>query len=130
MEPTTNHRHILKVLVVDDERIIADTLKMILDTSGYEARVAYSGETAVELARSFRPDLFITDVIMGDLNGVDAAIQVRAMLPSCKVVLFSGQAGTADLLEQARTEGHHFEILAKPVHPKVLLAKLSNGMRA
>jgi hypothetical protein len=45
-------------------------------------------------------------------------------LPSCKILLFSGQAATADLLEKARMEGHEFEILAKPVHPTDLLAKL------
>jgi hypothetical protein len=45
-------------------------------------------------------------------------------MPNCKILLFSGQATTADLLEKARLEGHEFEILAKPVHPTDLLAKL------
>ena len=46
------------------------------------------------------------------------------MLPNCKILLISGQAATADLLERARAQGHEFEILAKPVHPTDLLAKL------
>jgi hypothetical protein len=46
------------------------------------------------------------------------------MLPSCKILLFSGQAATADLLDRARVQGHEFEILAKPVHPQDLLARL------
>ncbi|MGA7887166.1 MAG: hypothetical protein WCA44_15605, partial [Acidobacteriaceae bacterium] len=58
------------------------------------------------------------------LNGIDAAIQIRAMLPGCKILLFSGQAATADLLERVRQQGHEFEILAKPVHPQDLLARL------
>ena len=113
-----------KVLVVDDERIIADTLAIILDQNGYDAAAAYTGTTAVEHARKAKPDLIISDVIMPDMNGIEAAIRIRQFLPRCKILLFSGQAATADLLEHARAQGHEFEILAKPVHPQDLLAKL------
>jgi CheY-like chemotaxis protein len=113
-----------KVLVVDDERVIADTLAMILNQSGFDARAVYSGERAVEMASTFAPDMLITDVIMADLNGIDAAIMIRALLPKIKILLFSGQAATADLLEKARAKGYEFEILAKPVHPQDLLSRL------
>ena len=89
-----------KVLVADDERVIADT------------------------AAAFAPDMLISDVIMADLNGIDTAIQMRALLPKIKILLFSGQAATADLLEKARAQGYEFEILAKPVHPQDLLTRL------
>jgi CheY-like chemotaxis protein len=68
--------------------------------------------------------MLITDVIMTGMTGIEAAIATQAKLPSCKILLFSGQAATADLLEKARQDGHEFEILAKPVHPTDLLAKL------
>ena len=113
-----------KVLVVDDERVIADTLAIILNQNGFTATAVYSGTGAIEKARSERPDLIISDVIMEDMNGIDAAINIRQFLPSCKILLFSGQAATADLLEKARAKGHQFEILAKPVHPQHLLATL------
>jgi len=113
-----------RVLVADDERVIADTLAMILNQSGFQARVAYTGEKALELASEFQPDMLISDVIMAGLNGIDAAIKIREILPSIKILLFSGQAATADLLEKARSQGYEFEILAKPVHPQDLLAKL------
>jgi CheY-like chemotaxis protein len=113
-----------KVLVADDERVIADTLAMILNQSGFDARAVYSGESALELAASFAPDMLISDVIMAGLNGIDAAIRIRALLPRIKVLLFSGQAATADLLEKARVQGYEFEILAKPVHPQDLLSRL------
>ncbi len=113
-----------KVLVVDDERVIADTLAIILNQHGYDATAVYTGTGAVERARSTEPDLIISDVIMPDMNGIEAAIQIRKFLPGCKILLFSGQAATADLLETARSQGHEFEILAKPVHPQDLLAKL------
>ena len=113
-----------KVLVADDERVIADTLAMILNQSGFEARAVYSGEKALEMAPVFQPNMLISDVIMADLNGIDAAIRIRALLPGIKVLLFSGQAATADLLERARTQGYEFDILAKPVHPQDLLTRL------
>ncbi len=113
-----------KVLIADDERVIADTLAIILNQSGFQATAVYSGEKAVETARTLAPDMLISDVIMTDLNGIDAAIKIRGMLPMCKILLFSGQAATADLLDRARVQGHEFEILAKPVHPQDLLARL------
>jgi len=113
-----------RVLVADDERVIADTLAMILNQSGFDARAVYSGEGALELAPSFAPNMLISDVIMADLNGIDAAIRIREILPDIKILLFSGQAATADLLEKARVEGYEFEILAKPVHPQDLLSRL------
>jgi len=113
-----------RVLVADDERVIADTLAMILNQSGFQARVAYTGEKALELASDFQPEMLISDVIMAGLNGIDAAIKIREILPNIKILLFSGQAATADLLEKARERGYEFEILAKPVHPQDLLAKL------
>ncbi len=113
-----------KVLVVDDEQVIADTLAKILDINGYDASAVYSGLAAIDSARELRPDLIISDVIMQDMDGIEAAIHIREFLPSCKILLFSGQAATADLLENARSQGHDFEILAKPVHPSELLAKL------
>jgi CheY-like chemotaxis protein len=113
-----------RVLVADDERVIADTLAMILNQSGFRAEVAYTGEKALEMASTFQPEMLISDVIMAGLNGIDAAIQIREILPNIKILLFSGQAATADLLEKARERGYEFEILAKPVHPQDLLAKL------
>lgn len=113
-----------KILVADDEHAIADTLAIILNKAGFETKAVYSGEAAVEMADSYRPDLLLTDVVMDGITGIEAAIKVRSMLPSCKVLLFSGQATTADLLEKARDQGHEFELLAKPVHPTDLLSRL------
>ncbi len=120
--PTTTSKS--KVLVADDEQVIANTLAIILNQHGFEARAVYSGEKAIEALDSFKPDMLISDVIMTGMTGIEAAIQTRQKLPKCKILLFSGQAATADLLEQARADGHEFEILAKPVHPTDLLAKL------
>lgn len=115
-----------RVLVVDDEHVIADTLAIILNQNGFEALPVYTGKDAIERARKLRPDLLISDVIFKNesITGIDVAIKVRQSVPGCKILLFSGQAATADLLETARAQGHEFEILAKPVHPQDLLSKL------
>ena len=116
--------HRPKVLVADDERVIADTLAVILNQSGFEAAAVYDGAEAVEKARTWGPDLLVSDVVMPELSGIDAAIRICAMFPGCRVLLFSGQAATADLLADARISGHNFEVLAKPIHPNELLAHL------
>jgi CheY-like chemotaxis protein len=112
------------VLVVDDEHVIADTLVLILTQAGFDAVAAYSGREAVHRAVQLKPDLVITDVVMPDMNGLDASIAIKSFLPQCKILLFSGQANTANLLRQSRSSGHSFELLAKPVPPADLIAKL------
>jgi CheY-like chemotaxis protein len=124
MPETSNTSTKPRVLVADDEQVIANTLAIILNQAGFEARAVYSGEKAVEALESFQPDMLISDVIMTGMTGIEAAIETRKRRPACKILLFSGQAATADLLEKARAQGHEFEILAKPVHPTDLLAKL------
>ena len=80
-----DNSHKPKVLVADDERVIADTLAIILNQSGFQATAVYSGEKAVETAKTLQPDMVISDVIMTDLNGIDAAIKIRTMLPCAPV---------------------------------------------
>ena len=70
------------------------------------------------------PDLLISDVVMPGMTGVDLAIRFREAQPNCKILLISGQGATANFLEEARVKGYDFELLAKPVHPADLLAKL------
>ncbi len=120
------------VLVVDDEHVIADTLVLILTHAGFDAVAAYSGREAVYRAVQLKPDLIITDVVMPDLNGIDASIAIKSFLPQCKILLFSGQANTANLLRQSRRSGHNFELLAKPLPPTALIAKLRDytGLQA
>ena len=113
-----------KVIVADDDETIATTLELILKQAGFEARAVFNGEQLIELLDTFEPEIMIIDVVMPGMTGIEVAIAVRNGIPVCKILLFSGQAATADLLEQAKTHGHEFEIVAKPIHPSDLLAKL------
>jgi DNA-binding NtrC family response regulator len=112
-----------RVVIADDERIIADTLAMILNTQGFYAVPAYSGETAVELARTLKPDVLISDLLMGDLSGVDAALEIVEMLPSCRVLFITAQTTMPDT-EIFRMQGRDFELLQKPFRPEDLLRQL------
>jgi CheY-like chemotaxis protein len=116
--------HKPKVLVVDDEHVIADTLAIILNQAGFDTKAAYDGKEAVDVARRWSPKMMICDVIMPEMNGFEAAICIREFLPECRILHFSGQAATVDLLENARIRGHEFTLLFKPVYPQYLLAWL------
>jgi CheY-like chemotaxis protein len=115
-------------LVVDDESAIADTLSEILNLSGYAAMPAYDGEEALETALLMPPELLITDVMLPGMSGIELAITIRRIFPDCRVLLFSGQAATSDLLTSAKRAGHQFTLLSKPVYPTDLLKRVSESL--
>lgn len=113
-----------RVFVVDDEFIIASTLATILQRNGFDALSFTRPLDALKAAGVKAPDLLISDVMMPDLSGVDLAILLKKHCPNCKILLFSGQAATANLLQAAREKGHDFELLSKPIHPTEFLQKI------
>jgi DNA-binding NtrC family response regulator len=114
----------VRVYVVDDEPVISTTLAAILNFSGFQATSFTSAEEALKAAESEGPSLVISDVVMPGMDGVSLAIQLKSICPNCKVLLFSGQAATNDLLDSASMQGHKFDLLAKPIHPQELLAAI------
>ena len=120
LPPTGPH-----IFVVDDEEIIATSLATILKMSGFEATAFIDPRNALSRAHLEPPDLLLSDVFMPQMSGIDLAIQIKQHCPNCKILLFSGQAITADLLQQARQQGHDFNLLSKPIHPTDLLREIS-----
>jgi DNA-binding response OmpR family regulator len=114
----------LRVFVVDDEPVISFTLAAILESAGYTARSFSDPLEALRAAETNCPDYLISDVMMPTLNGVDLGIQFKAIYPDVRVLLFSGAFASAGLQDDAKGNGHHFDILAKPLHPKALLAAI------
>lgn len=110
--------------MIDDDAAVADTLVMVLNYSGFEAIAAYSGESALELARNSSFDNIVTDVMMEPMNGIQAALAISHIHPACQVLLISGNERTAHLLQEAIDAGHEFTIFAKPVHPTTILDHL------
>jgi CheY-like chemotaxis protein len=117
-----------RILIVDDEQMIADTLSIIFRGAGYEAFTAYNGLIGLDAARTLEPNLVLSDVVMPGLDGVQMAMEILIALPSVQILLFSGQADTLDLLECAEEKGFHFEILQKPIHPDEILRKVASAL--
>ncbi len=122
--PTRSNRGKPQTLVIDDDIAVADTVAMVLKTGGFEAVAVYSGAEGVELARHRPFEFLVTGVVMPQMNGIEAAIQIHDLLPECKVVLVSGDNAAGALLQGALARGYKFEILAKPVHPLELFQTL------
>lgn len=113
-----------RILVVDDEVLIADTIVQILNRNGFLAEAAYGGKEAIAYAHRHCPELVLSDVLMPHIDGVEAAITIRDLCPDARIILFSGQAATVEILSRARERGYDFELLAKPLHPTVLMQHL------
>jgi len=113
-----------RILVVDDEECIAETLVLILRSFGYEATARNDGRSALEECEIQAPDLVISDVMMPELNGIELAIQIEERYQACRILLISGLGSSIALLEEASQTGHSFEIMSKPIRPADLLARI------
>ena len=121
--------HVLKMpgsraLVVDDDRKFADSLAVILSQSGFDAKAVYSGSEAIRTALTYPPDFIVMDVMMDEIDGVDAAIAICEWLPHCRIVLISVEPESIKRLAKASVLGHQFDLLMKPVEISLLLDKL------
>lgn len=117
----------MRILIIDDEKIVADTLALILKKAGYDVRAAYDGASAIELAGEFAPECIICDVILPGMDGISVCSEITAILPRCRVFIFSGQMETDVRVEDGRALGHEWEILVKPIMPDELLAKMAHA---
>jgi CheY-like chemotaxis protein len=117
-----------RILIVDDERMIADTLSAIFRGAGYETFTAYNGRLGLDAARTLAPELVLSDVAMPEMDGVSMAMQIRKSQPAVRVLLLSGQSGTSDLLRSARENGFEFELLEKPMHPEEIMRKVAQEL--
>jgi DNA-binding NtrC family response regulator len=107
-----------RVLIVDYQSVIADTLVLIFAREGYEARAFYDAETALAAAEEWIPDLAVVEIILRHMNGLECAMRLCAKHPLCGIILTSAQV-SADLVHLAQRQ--NYEFVWKPVHPPVLL---------
>jgi CheY-like chemotaxis protein len=121
-----------KILIVDDEHAIVDSLREIIEAAGYEVLTASAGEEAIRVATSFCPNLLLSDVLMPGMNGFEVALKIKQLCPDCRLLLFSGQAATAELAQRFgptfTSRGYRFELLPKPFHPTALLKKVEEAL--
>ena len=122
----------IKVLIVDDEPAIAESLGEILRLAGYGVETATRGEEAISKAEQFSPEVLLSDVLMPAMNGFELALRIKEMFPQCRLLMFSGQASTAQLAKESSATftrmGYRFELLPKPLHPDALLKVLEESL--
>lgn len=117
----------LRVLVVDDDMRVADSIVQILVTSGYTAVGAYSAEAAMKMAEKLDPHVVISDVVMGPVSGIELAIHIREHHPDCRVLLISGYSAPAGHNSGAVAKGAKLQFMAKPVDPLRILDFVATG---
>jgi len=114
-----------KILVIDDDVIVRETIVQILESEGYAVVSADDGKRGVALFRSERPDLVITDIIMPEKEGIQTITEIRAMTPDAKVIAISGggRIGNTDFLKIARLLGAS-DVISKPFDPDDFLSRV------
>lgn len=125
-ESDENMKRDLRVFVVDDNPMCAHTLSAVLCHQGFHASAYTNPLKALHDACSSMLDVLISDVEMPDLGGVDLAIRILAVCPSCKIFLMSGHIGPISSLEDAREKGFHFPLFEKPLSALTLAEKIND----
>ena len=113
-----------RVLIVDDDQVIATTLAMILNRSGFEAVEAFSGPQALELAAASGFDILVTDVMMEPMNGVELAKAFCELHPEAQILLISGTTEAAATVLADFHCDRAFPLLKKPIYPGELIDRL------
>lgn len=111
----------LRVIVVDDEKVIADSLVRVLQTHRIHACAAYDGLQAVAMADAFRPHAVISDVVLPGLDGAGVASYLAQHHPACRVLLFSGYFGIESSMEYHPHLTYPLNVLQKPIPPQQML---------
>jgi CheY-like chemotaxis protein len=119
--PAASH---CRVLVVDDDDAVADSMSMLLQINGHDVRVAASGRAALEIARSFRPQVVLLDIGLQGMDGYEVARQLRA--EQGEAIRLIAVTGYGD--EEARSlsvAAGFDQHLVKPVSPDIIFALLA-----
>jgi DNA-binding NtrC family response regulator len=109
----------IQVLIIDDDRAVADALKIIMEADGYEAVIALNARQGIEQARLRRFDLTITDVQLPDTSGLDVLTILRKKDPEGPVILITAH-NTTEVIREAMARGA-FQVLPKPFLPSEIL---------
>ena len=114
-----------RILIVDDELLVADTIAIIFRKQGFEVRVAYSASEGLICAREFQPDLLVCDYSMPDRDGLELMRDIARELPTCRIIVLTAQhSHRAAVSEQSRLMRHTASFLIKPCPPHILLREV------
>jgi two-component system alkaline phosphatase synthesis response regulator PhoP len=118
-----------KVLVVDDEEPILELLKYNLEKEGYEVKVAGNGHEGVEVAKKFKPDVVLLDIMMPKMDGVEACRQLRAMPDLVNTFIVFLTARSEEYSEVAAFDVGADDYITKPIKPRALMSRIQALLR-
>jgi CheY-like chemotaxis protein len=117
-------------LVVDDDHLVADTLRMVFVANGFESEACYSAAEGLRMAKSFSPELLLCDVTMPGQDGLQLAAQVFRELPGCQMIMLTAYltSTASQELEELRRK-RPLKVLNKPCRPEVILQEAVELLR-
>ena len=117
----------MKILVIEDEKLLADSLKALLENKGFEVQVVYDGESGAEYAELGIYDLLILDVMMPKMDGYQVARQVRSKRCSTPILMLTAKSALEDRIEGLNAGADYY--LTKPFDSRELLACINALLR-
>lgn len=117
-----------RLFVVDDEKVVADTISAVLRAEGFEVETFYDGLPALERAMEDPPEAVVTDIVMPGLDGLRLAALLKEHCPDCLVTLISGQPTAMYSVRSLGDEMPRVTLLEKPIHPADLVAEIRGAL--
>ncbi|HVA14099.1 MAG TPA: response regulator [Stellaceae bacterium] len=120
-----------KILVIDDNMVVRNTIVQMLESEGYEVVSAEDGRRGLCVFRAEHPDLVVTDIIMPEKEGIETIRDIRGEAPDAKIIAISGggRIGNTDFLKIARQLGAS-DVVAKPLDPDHFLEIVKSCLAA
>lgn len=115
-----------RILVLDDEKEIADVIALYLQNDGYEVRVAYTGRQALQMIEQQAPDLALLDVMLPDLDGFSVLRKIRDKY-RFPVIMLTAKTGDTDKIAGLTLGADDY--IAKPFNPLELVARVKAQLR-
>ena len=118
-----------KILVVDDDPDIVEILRYNLSLAGYEVRSAVNGKEAIKKAKLFIPQIILLDIMMPELDGIEACSQIKRIPSLDNTIIIFLSARSEDFTQIAAFDAGGDDYISKPVKPKILLKKIASILK-
>ena len=119
----------IKILVVDDDPDIIEILRYNLSLAGYQVKSAFNGKEAVKKAKLFLPEIILLDIMMPEMNGIEACTQIKSLPSLKKTMIIFLSARSEDFTQIAAFDAGGDDYISKPVKPKILLRKIRSVVK-
>ncbi len=119
----------IKILVVDDDPDIIEILRYNLSLAGYQVKTAFNGKEAVKKAKLFLPEIILLDIMMPEMDGIEACTQIKSLPSLNKTMIIFLSARSEDFTQIAAFDAGGDDYISKPVKPKILLRKIRSVVK-